>query len=299
MALVSGRPISFQMDLYQPLYVPAADGRARTVRLAAAADLPGPRWRNRWMPDAARKASPIQAQRRGCRCPPTAKAPREDRAADYTADRKQAGGAGHGAKQGRGVVGHGADELGDFFQYAIEHPVTLPRQKSPCCPSSTRTSRPRASASTTRRPGQVSAARPASSQNTTGLHLMQGPITVFEGSNYAGDARILDLAAQRRALAQLRHRPGHRGRSRRPKRQPSASPRSRSTRASSPRPRGCDEQTKTYTVKNRSEQDRVVLIEHPYRPDFKLVSKDKPAERARDVYRFELKVAAGKAHRRR
>ena len=51
---------------------------------------------------------------------------------------------------------------------------------------------------------------------------------------------------------------------------------------------------KTYNVKNRSEHDRIVLIEHPYRPDFKLVSKDKPAERARDVYRFELTVASGK-----
>src|SRR5207253_1981676 len=30
-------------------------------------------------------------------------------------------------------------------------------------------------------------------KNTSGLHLMQGPITVFEGSTYAGDARILDL----------------------------------------------------------------------------------------------------------
>ena len=35
---------------------------------------------------------------------------------------------------------------------------------------------------------------------------------------------------------------------------------------------------KTYTVKNRSEHDRVVLIEHPFRADFTLVSKDKPAE---------------------
>ena len=52
-------------------------------------------------------------------------------------------------------------------------------------------------------------------------------------------------------------------------------------------------ETKTYTVKNRNPQDRVVLIEHPVRPDFKLVSKDKPAETARDVYRFELKVPAG------
>src|SRR6202011_3611125 len=52
---------------------------------------------------------------------------------------------------------------------------------------------------------------------------------------------------------------------------------------------------KTYNVKNRSEKERTVLIEHPFRPDFNLVSKDKPAERARDVYRFELKVAAGKS----
>src|SRR5205823_13840401 len=53
-------------------------------------------------------------------------------------------------------------------------------------------------------------------------------------------------------------------------------------------------ETKTYNVKNRAEQDRVVLIEHPFRPDFKLVSKE-PKERARDVYRFEVDVAAGKS----
>jgi hypothetical protein len=38
-----------------------------------------------------------------------------------------------------------------------------------------------------------------------------------------------------------------------------------------------------------------VLIEHPYRPDFRLTSKDQPAERARDVYGFELKLPAGKS----
>jgi len=54
-------------------------------------------------------------------------------------------------------------------------------------------------------------------------------------------------------------------------------------------------QEKTYNVKNRSEKDRTVLLEHPFRPGFALVGKDKPAERARDVYRFELKVPAGKS----
>src|SRR5262249_458883 len=54
-------------------------------------------------------------------------------------------------------------------------------------------------------------------------------------------------------------------------------------------------EVKTYNVKNRAEQDRVVLIEHPFRPDFKLVSKEQPKERARDDYRFEVDVAPGKS----
>src|SRR5206468_6446759 len=52
---------------------------------------------------------------------------------------------------------------------------------------------------------------------------------------------------------------------------------------------------KTYNVKNRSDHDRTVLIEHPFRQGFNIVSKDKPKERSRDVYRFELKVAKGKS----
>ena len=53
-------------------------------------------------------------------------------------------------------------------------------------------------------------------------------------------------------------------------------------------------ESKTYKVKNRSEQERTLLVEHPFRPEFKLVSPEKPAEQARDVYRFEVKVPEGK-----
>jgi hypothetical protein len=48
-------------------------------------------------------------------------------------------------------------------------------------------------------------------------------------------------------------------------------------------------------VKNRNPQDRTVLIEHPVRHEFKLVNTAKPAETARDAYRFEVQVPAGKA----
>jgi hypothetical protein len=50
-------------------------------------------------------------------------------------------------------------------------------------------------------------------------------------------------------------------------------------------------ETKTYTIKNRNDVDRLVLVEHPVRNDFKLVDTDKPAETASDFYRFQVKVA--------
>ena len=56
-------------------------------------------------------------------------------------------------------------------------------------------------------------------------------------------------------------------------------------------------ESKTYTVVNRNDQERLLLIEHPVRNEFKLVDTDKPAETASDFYRFELKVAPGKTEK--
>jgi hypothetical protein len=54
-------------------------------------------------------------------------------------------------------------------------------------------------------------------------------------------------------------------------------------------------ETKTYTIANRNDAERLVLVEHPVRNDFHLTDEtSKPAETASDVYRFEVKVPAGK-----
>src|SRR5262249_30284898 len=53
-------------------------------------------------------------------------------------------------------------------------------------------------------------------------------------------------------------------------------------------------ESKAYTIANRNDQERLVLLEHPVRNDFKLVDTDKPAETASDVYRFQVSVPAGK-----
>jgi hypothetical protein len=51
---------------------------------------------------------------------------------------------------------------------------------------------------------------------------------------------------------------------------------------------------RTYHAVNRSPNDRSLLVEHPYRPEFHLATDLKPAERTRNLYRFEVKVPAGK-----
>jgi hypothetical protein len=53
--------------------------------------------------------------------------------------------------------------------------------------------------------------------------------------------------------------------------------------------------TKTYLIRNRSTQDRQLIIEHPVREDWTLAEPTKPMERSRDFYRFAVAVPTGKA----
>jgi hypothetical protein len=185
-----------------------------------------------------------------------------------------------------------AANLGDFFQYVIDHPVSLPRQKSAMLPI----------VSTNVEGVKVSiynehtlAKHPLLGlrlKNTTGMHLMQGPITVFNTNTYAGDSRIMDLQKGEERLISYAVDLGTEVE---PvaKRDPDRFTHVKVVKGvvfTTSKIR----ETKTYNIKNRADQDRVVLIEHPFRPDFKLIGKE-PKERTRDVNRFQVDVAAGKS----
>src|SRR5262249_46755978 len=185
-----------------------------------------------------------------------------------------------------------AGQLGDFFQYVIDHPVTLPRQKSAMLPI---VQKDVEAARVSIYNERTQAKHPLLGlrfNNTTGMHLMQGPITVFEGSSYAGDARVLDITPKDERLISYAIDLGTEVESI-AKRQPDRITKVKVSKGILYRTDKVREE-KTYNLKNRTEKDRTVLIEHPFRPEFALVSKDKPKERARDVYRFEVKLAAGK-----
>jgi hypothetical protein len=302
MALVSGRPISFQMDLYQPLYVqrpvvemelfaslrPVAYSgalRQENEKLAAMPMAPGMP-----MEQSARemkKAKADQMQNRGLGLQAAGKP----------------GFAGDGRKQlaermdlSAGVASAAsAAKLGDFFQYALDKPVTLTRQKSALLPIINKDVEGTRVSIYNERTQPKFPLLGLKFKNTSGLHLMQGPITVFEGSSYAGDARILDLQPNEERLLSYAIDLGtevnpvlssDNGRITQVKAVKGILYTSTKLR-----------ETKTYTIKNRNEQERLVLIEHPVRNDFKLVSESKPTETASDFYRFQVKVPAGKTEK--
>ena len=127
-------------------------------------------------------------------------------------------------------------------------------------------------------------------KNSSGLHLMQGPITVFEGSTYAGDARIFDVQPGEERLISYAIDLGC---------EVNPVPSFDNGRVLAIKAvKGViqttvkNRQIKTYQIKNRNDQERLVLIEHPVNNAFHLTG-DKPKETASDFYRFEVKVPAG------
>src|SRR5207249_1401823 len=184
-----------------------------------------------------------------------------------------------------------AAKLGDFFQYVIDRPVSLPRQKSALLPIVGKEVEGARVSIYNERTQAKFPLLGLKLKNTAGLHLMQGPITVFEGSRYAGDARILDLQPNEERLVSYAVDLGT---------EVDAKPDPSSGKLVQVRAvKGLVHattklrQARSYTAKNRNEQERTLLIEHPVVPTFKLVQTAKPSETAADVYRFELKVPSG------
>ncbi|HLW65494.1 MAG TPA: DUF4139 domain-containing protein [Gemmataceae bacterium] len=303
MALISGRPISFQMDLYQPLYVPrplvelelfqslrpvAYDGGIREAKPQLAAGQFAPPGPSAGIGFGGGMPGQPGGGGFGPGGPPGNVNAFDRRQLAESGDRLAV------ELQQRMDLAKGvqsaatASQLGDFFQYIINSPVTLPRQKSALLPIVNK------EIEATR----LSIYNPAvhakfpmlglKLKNSSGLHLMQGPITVFEGSTYAGDARINDVSPNDERLISFAVDLGTEveAKSHRPPDRLTKVKIANGVVWTTNRVR----EEKTYTATNRSGQERMLWIEHPYRAEFEVVSKEKPVERTADVQRFEMKL---------
>jgi len=300
MSLVSGRPISFQMDLYQPLYVPRpvvepelfASLRPPTYSGALQKEVLSARL------DADDERTLGRAERQNALRDAPAKKGGEGKAGTKNGHLKSPDG--EDAKgldlRSSGVSSAAtASKLGDFFQYEINRPVTLPRQKSAMLPIVAKDIEASRVSIYNERTQAKFPLLGVKVKNTSGVHLNQGPITVFEGNNYAGDARILDLQPNEERLLSYAIDLGT---------EVNPVPSSDNGRLTVVKAvKGILytttklRESKTYTIVNRNEAERLVLVEHPVRNEFHLIDTDKPAETASDFYRFQVKVASGKTEK--
>src|SRR3990172_7328249 len=283
LSLFSGRRISFRMNLYEPLYVkrpvvvselyealhPQVYGQAMAEQRAMA----------RRQEERAKAAPPMKAF--GAMMPSPVP-PISEAASDLELQ--------------EGVSSAAlAMEAGELFRYSIDTPISLARQKSALLPIVTEEIEGTKLSIYNER---VHAKHPLNGfrlKNSTALHLMQGPITVFDGGIYAGDARIEDLPpGQERIISYALDL--------KTEVVPQGLPEKEEVVAAALR-KGTllvtrkSVEERTYQVTNRDQQAKVVLVEHPLRADWRLIEPGEAPERTRDVYRFNVPVDAGSGAR--
>jgi hypothetical protein len=288
LSLISGRPISFTMDLYQPLYNPRP-----VVQPELYANL-----RPQTYGDAMDELKPMAA-------PPARSEMKKERllgklAQGFAGGRANAPAAASVASEMEmGTLEEGvapmamAEDKGELFEYRIDQPVTLTKHTSALLPIIGQTLQGQKVSLYNQ---SVNAKHPLNGyrlKNTSSLHLMQGPITLFDSGTYAGDARIEDLPpGQDRLISyaldlKTEVEPKLEGGTQ----ELATVSLKKGTMLISRRL----VEDRTYLVRNRDTKTKTVLIEQPYRADWKLAEPKEPTERTRDLYRFSVAVDPGKS----
>ena len=287
LSLVSGRPISFAMDLYQPLYNPRpivqpefyvnlrpqtyGDAMDELKPMASAPAARSDMKKERLLGKLAQGFAPSRANVAA------------EAAADVGIDSLEEGVASMAM----------AEDKGELFEYRIDQPVTLAKHTSALLPIIGQTLQGHKVSLYNQR---VNAKHPLNGyrlKNTSPLHLMQGPLTLFDSGTYAGDARIEDLPpGQERLISyaldlKTEVEPTLEGGTQ----ELATVSLKKGTMLISRRL----VEDRTYLVKNRDAKAKTVLIEQPYRADWKLVEPKESTERTRDLYRFSVTVDPGKS----
>lgn len=129
-------------------------------------------------------------------------------------------------------------------------------------------------------------------KNTTGLHLSGGPITVFREGTYAGDAQLTHLQPKEDRLLSYAvdldlvadyHVP-----------QFSTETLTVTAKAGVLLINRKQQEEILYQFRNKSEQAKTLIIQHPVVDGWKLKAPEKAAEQTAGEYRFRLAVPAGK-----
>lgn len=178
-------------------------------------------------------------------------------------------------------------DLGDLFEYKLQDRVTIRKNQSALVPILQ--ARIDAEKVSVWNPSQGAVLRALWLDNTSNLTLDGGSFNVLEGDAFAGEGlmdaikpgekRLLSYAADLGVLVEAKQK----GSTERVTRVVI----SRGVLMQSTQER----EENTYTIRNRDASPRVVVIEHPARPGWKLTDDDdKPAESSASFHRFRISL---------
>lgn len=312
LSLVSGRPVSFRMDLYEPLYVFRPEVAVPTV--------PGvmPRAYDGGVAAVPPPAPPIGTAggaKPGLTAAPAAKAARSEmgmrRAGGNAAPGSPGGGGADNSASGAygefdpgspisaaEMVDYAArpgakgGEVGEVFQFELENPVTIERQRSAMIPLLSSGINARRVSIYNQSDRADHPMRGVELTNTTALQLLPGPLSVMDGSAYAGDAQISQVSpGDKRLLAYAVDLDVA----------VVTAPISESKITKLRVVQGTFEQTvksafgTKYTFANKDQKrSRTIITEHPKLEGYTLRGTLKPEEQTQGLLRFATSVEAGK-----
>ncbi len=183
------------------------------------------------------------------------------------------------------------EEVGELFEYRIEQPVTVRKDRSALIPIlQTKMEGERVSLfnEATRRDRPMNGIR---LKNTSKLTLEGGALTVLDGDAYAGEALIERLKPEEQRFISFGLDLGSLVTTKfKSERRPVFLVRARN---------GVFEthyylsETKTYTIINQTDKERVLYIEHPLRTGWKLADTLKPTSQTLNYYRFRIELKPG------
>ena len=267
LSVVSGRPISFITQLYEPRYVTRPTAELAENQAVAPVVLQG---------SIGGRGGPANQAARAFAAAP---APARESLADALL-KTESGQA--------SSIAPATDtrDLGELFEYSFSGPVSVKQGESAMLPFLQQKINTRKLLIYMESFG-LHPMNAAEIANSTGKTLDGGPITVYDANTYAGEALVETLKAGDKRLITYGVDLGSRV--------TTAFDSSKANVREIHFARGvlttrnAIEETKTYTIKNVDPGRKTVIIEHKQRPGYKLLGL-KPTETTADAYRFEVNV---------
>jgi hypothetical protein len=306
LSLVSGRPISFVSQLYAPKYVNRPGAELADDAAARPVVHEGTFFNADGQPIIDQKAAGAGGGYGGVVGGPVAKSrmaapaavPRALNGRD-AADLLNANGAVaadenavfRSVAPSTIVASASAGELGELFEYRIAQPVSIRRDESAMLPFLQQAIDSRKlliySDHSSQHPTNA-----AELTNSTGKTLDGGPITVYDGGAYGGEALMETLKAGDKRLISYAVDLG----TRITEAFNSKSAVVREIRAvrGMMTVKSSQEETRTYTIRNVDQKAKTLILEHPLRQGYTLLNQ-KASEKTPDAYRFEIALGADKS----